>query len=227
MKRTAFMFLAAAAAISLRGEILAESGDVTFRLYLAEDSVYSLTNAADAAIWKVTWQDGETVDATAIDGTAYTLSEGDASTSAILPAKGGTWKLTNSEAGKATICVPWTAYNDGATFMVSAVPFGAFFVDTVQDGPDRKLKKSEVPPIAYSGDDWAGDISKAATVTFTPPEGSGVEATTWNKTNPGTGAQSFTFNAVGVWTVTLTFADNTTRTAHIDIQAAGLIIIVK
>ena len=225
MKRAAFMFLAAAVATSLRGETLAESEDVAFRLYIAEDSVYSLTNAADAAIWKVTWQDGETVDATAMDGTAYTLSEGAASTSAILPSKGGVWKLSNSEAGKATICVPWAAYNDGGTFMVPTASLGAFFVDTVQDGPDRKLKKREVPPIAYSGDDWAGDISKAATVTFTPPEGSGLEATTWNKT--GTGAQSFTFNAKGVWTVTLTFADNTTRTAHIDIQASGFMIIVK
>ena len=84
-----------------------------------------------------------------------------------------------------------------------------------------------MPPVAYSGDDWAGDLSKAATVTFTPPEGSGLEATTWNKANPGTGAAAFTFNAKGVWTVTLTFADNTTRTAQIDIQTAGFMLIVR
>ena len=47
----------------------------------------------------------------------------------------------------------------------------------------------------------------------------------WNKT--GRGASAFTFNKKGVWTVELKFADNTTRTAHINIQASGLIIIVK
>ena len=75
--------------------------------------------------------------------------------------------------------------------------------------------------------DWHGDLSKAATVTFTPPEGSGLEATTWDDLPGGNGARAFTFNARGVWTVELKFADNTTRTAHINIQASGLIIIVK
>ena len=70
-----------------------------------------------------------------------------------------------------------------------------------------------------------GDLSKAATVTFTPPDGSGLAATTWNRT--GKGAEPFTFNAKGVWTVTLKFANTTTRTAHIDIQAAGLTLIFK
>ena len=93
------------------------------------------------------------------------------------------------------------------------------------EGPDRKLKNSETPPVAYSGDDWKGDLTKAATITFTPPDGSGLAATTWNRT--GKGAEPFTFNAKGVWTVTLKFADNTTRTAHIDIQSSGLMIIVK
>ena len=67
----------------------------------------------------------------------------------------------------------------------------------------------------------------AATVTFTPPEGSGLEATTWDDLPGGNGARAFTFNARGVWTVTLTFADNTTRTAQIDIQTAGFVLIVK
>ena len=49
--------------------------------------------------------------------------------------------------------------------------------------------------------------------------------TTWSKT--GNGAGAFTFNAKGVWTVMLAFADNTTRTAQIDIQTAGFMIIVK
>ena len=43
----------------------------------------------------------------------------------------------------------------------------------------------------------------------------------------GKRAESFKFNANGVWTVTLKFANNTTRTAHVDIQAVGLTLIVK
>ena len=88
----------------------------------------------------------------------------------------------------------------------------SFTADAVGEGPDRKLKKGETPPVAYFGDDWAGDLSKVAKVMFTPPEGSGLANTTWNRT--GKGAEPFTFNAKGVWTLTLTFADNTTRTAH-------------
>ena len=68
---------------------------------------------------------------------------------------------------------------------------------------------------------------KAATLTFTPPEGSGLDPTTLSKSNPGTGAQSFMFNKVGDWTVTLTFANGTTRTATITIEKTGFVIIVK
>ena len=119
-------------------------------------------------------------------------------------------------------------FGDGGTLAETSAGTG-FIADAAQTGPDRKLKKSEVPPVAYSGDDWAAVATSAtlpaATVTFTPPEGSGLEMTTWSKT--GNGAGAFTFNAKGVWTVTLTFADNTTRTAQIDIQTAGFMIIVK
>ncbi len=87
------------------------------------------------------------------------------------------------------------------------------------------LKKREAPPIAYSGDDWKGDLTKASTITFTPPEGSGLEATTWNKT--GKGAEAFTFNAKGDWTVTLAFADGTTKTATITIESVGFMLIVR
>ena len=98
-------------------------------------------------------------------------------------------------------------------------------LDTLAEGPHRKLKKSEVPPVAYSGDDWAGDLSKAATVMFTPPEVSGLETTTWNKT--GKGAEAFTFNAKGDWTVTLAFADGTTKTATVTIKSTGFTLVVR
>jgi len=112
---------------------------------------------------------------------------------------------------------------DGSLYSWAEIVYAA---DSVKDGPDRKLKKREAPPVAYSGDDWVGNLSKAATVTFTPPEGSGLEATMWDDLSGGNGARAFTFNAKGVWTVTLTFANGATRTAQIDIQAAEFMLII-
>ena len=137
---------------------------------------------------------------------------------------GGVWHLANSNGAHARIGIAWAVFDDGGTLAETSAGTG-FIADAAQTGPDRKLKKSEVPPVAYSGDDWTGDLSKASTITFAPPEGSELAATTWNKT--GRGASAFTFNKKGVWTVTLKFADNTTRTAHINIQASGFMIIVK
>ena len=98
-------------------------------------------------------------------------------------------------------------------------------MDTIGEGPDRKLKKREAPPAAYSGDDWAGDLSKAATLTFTPPDGGEAQTPTLDPT--GTGVKSFTFDKPGNWTVTLTFADGTTKTAIVTIQTAGFMLIVR
>ena len=195
----------------------------TFAFYGNPEKAYSLASATEITTWPITWRAGETVVATSMDGTTTTLSGGAGATSASLPSQGGVWTLVNSVEGTARVGIPWAVFNDGGTYGASAT--AGFVADMVQTGPDRKLMRREVPLVAYSGDDWHGDLSKASTITFTPPEGSELAATTWNKT--GTGAQSFTFNAKGVWTVTLTFADNTTRTAQIDIQASGLTIIVK
>ena len=221
------VILAAAAA----GAVLTSLADVetvtsqaaTFKFYGNPERTYSLASVEELAAWPVTWQAGETVVATAMDGAETTLSDGTDATSASLPNKGGVWTLANSAEGAARIGVPWAVFDDGGTYGATAT--AGFVADMVQTGPDRKLKKSEVPPVAYSGDDWAGDLSKASTVTFTPPEGSGLEATTWNKT--GNGAEAFTFNAKGVWTVALAFADGTVRTAVIDVQTAGFVISLR
>ena len=108
------------------------------------------------------------------------------------------------------------------TAIVSSADYGAYLLDTVQTGPDREAKKGEIPPIAYSGDDWTGDLTAASTVTFTSPSGT---ATVWNKV--GNGADTFTFNANGVWTVTLAFADGTTETAKLDITTGGTTVILR
>ena len=198
------------------------SAPATFRLYLDEDATYALSSAEDFATWLVTWRSGETVSAESADGTAYTLSGGAGATSAALPNKGGVWTLTNSVEGVARVGVPWTVFNDGGDFSESSAV--GWFVDTVQSGPDRKLKNREAPPVAYSGDDWAGDVSKAATVTFTPPTGSGLEPTTWNDLSGGNGARAFTFSKSGKWTVLMTFADGTTREATVNVVGGFIMV---
>ena len=202
------------------------SAPVTFKLYIDGDATYALSSAEDFATWHVTWRNGETVAAESADGTAYTLSGGADAASAALPNKGGVWTLVNSVEGVARVGVPWTVFDDGGDFLKTSGA-AVWFVDTMQDGPNRQLKKTEVPPVAYSGDDWAGDLLKAATVTFTPPNDSGLEPAQWNKANPGTGAAAFTFNAVGEWTIMLTFADGTMRTAIITIENIGFTLVVR
>ena len=226
IRRECVILAAAAAGVgftSLADVETVTSQAATFKFYGNPERTYSLASVEELAAWPVTWQAGETVVATAMDGAETTLSDGTDATSASLPNKGGVWTLANSAEGSARIGVPWAVFDDGGAYGANAT--AGFVADMVQTGPDRKLKKSEVPPVAYSGDDWAGDLSKAATITFTPPEGSGLETTTWSRT--GDGARAFTFNAKGDWTVTLAFADGTTKTATITIESVGFMLIVR
>ena len=201
----------------------ATSSAQTFALYTsaAATPTFAVTSGALSSPFNITYREGEAVSVTSPNGVMTTLS-GSGGTIEYVPASGGLWTFANSNGQTAFVGVDWSVHDDAPAPVANAASFAA---DTVGDGPDRKLKNSETPPVAYSGDDWKGDLSKAATVTFTPPDGSGLAATTWNRT--GKGAEPFTFNAKGVWTVTLKFANNTTRTAHIDIQASGFILIVK
>ncbi len=154
------------------------------------------------------------------DGTAA-MSSADLAAWPVTYRAGETVTLT-SPAGASTTPVSGAVAN-GTTELAGA--FNADGVWRLANSNGGRLKKREAPPIAYSGDDWKGDLTKASTITFTPPEGSGLEPTTWNKT--GRSAEAFTFNKNGVWTVELTFADNTTRTAQINIQTAGFVLVVK
>ena len=195
----------------------------TFALYTsaAATPTFALTSGALSSPFLITYREGETVSVTSPSGVTTMLS-GVGGKIEYAPPSGGLWTFTNSSGETARVGVDWRVHDDAPAPVVSTASFAA---DAVGVGPDRKLKRSETPPVAYSGDDWAGDLSKVAKVTFTPPEGSGLANTTWNRT--GKGAEPFTFNAKGVWTLTLTFADNTTRTARIDIQAAGYSIIIR
>jgi hypothetical protein len=143
---------------------------------------------------------------------------------------GGIWNLTNSNGVQARIGIAWAVFGDGGTLAETSAGTG-FIADAAQTGPDRKLKKSEVPPVAYSGDDWAsvatGATLPAATITFTSPGGS---ATTWSKA--GTGADTFTFSERGTWKVELWYEGSDTSgdpdaTAQINIQTAGFMLIIK
>ena len=106
---------------------------------------------------------------------------------------------------------------DGSQYSWAEIAYPA---DSMRSGPDRKTNSKNALPVAYSGDNWLGDAAKAATVVFTSPGG---KVTTLNLT--GTGAQAFTFDSVGNWTVTLTMADGTTRTAVISVSG-GLTIVM-
>ena len=233
--KTWYMIFAAACAVAMPAfadgdeeeepvAIRVTSETVTFKLRTGDGT--AAMSSADLATWPVTYRAGETVTLTSPAG-ASTTPVSDAAASGTTALTGafdadGVWQIANSNGGSALVGVAWGTF--GSPWRQASAD-ASCRMHTEGEGPDRKLKKSETPPVAYSGDDWKGDLSKASTVTFTPPEESGLAATTWNKT--GRGASAFTFNAKGVWTVTLKFADNTTRTAHIEIPATGLTLIVK
>ena len=236
--KTWYMIFAAACAVAMPafadGEdpeepvepvaIRVTSEAVTFKLRTGSGT--AAMSAADLVAWPVTYRAGETVTLTSPAGASTTPVPSAAAdgTTALAGAfnADGVWRLANSNGGSAFVGVTWGTF--GSQWREVSAD-ASCRMHTEGEGPDRKLKKSEAPPVAYSGDDWKGDLTKASTITFTPPEGSGLEPTTWNKT--GRGASAFTFNKRGVWTVTLKFAVNTTRTAQINIQTAGFVLIVK
>ena len=228
--------VACGAALWAADEQLAVSGDASFALDTSEEiaSPIVVSSAAElAALRGVAYRIGETVTATAPDGTETVLvSDADAPGAvAFSPASGGYWTLSNSSLETAKFLVAWAVNGDVDTAIVSSADYGAYWLDTVQAGPDRKAKKSEVPPVAYSGDDWASVATSAtlpaATITFTSPGGS---ATTWSKA--GTGADTFTFSERGTWKVELWYegsdtSDDPDATALIDISTGGFMLIIR
>ena len=200
------------------------SDTVTFKLRTGDGT--AAMSSADLVAWPVTYRAGETVTLTSPAGASTTPVSGAAANGETALAGAfnadGVWRLANSNGGSALVGVAWETF--GSPWREASAD-ASCRMHTEGEGPDRKLKKREVPLVAYSGDDWAGDLSKAATIMFTPPEGAGLEATTWSKA--GNGAEAFTFAKAGMWTVLLTFADGTTQTAVIDVQTAGFTLIVR
>ena len=215
MKTLIVLLVAAGVVIPLRasGEVpLATSSEVTFAYNSLESSPFGLSSVN--AFAPVTWQTLETVSVTAPDGTT-TIEASNASirgSFTFTPTVGGVWTISNSMSGTVKVCVPWSVLGDSTNVTSSAAMFMA---DTVEDGPDRMVKsRREMLPVAYSGDGWIGDVTKASTLTFTPPGGSGLSPTVFDLA--GQGAQSFTINACGEWTVLLTFADGATLSSRIN-----------
>ena len=184
--------------------------------------ISSQSDMTALAAWPVTYREGDTVTATAPDGTTRTLADNAAASgvAAFAPDAGGLWRLVNSNGETALVGVSWSVF--GESWTLDFVTGSRVGMHTIGDGPDRKVKKGDVPPVAYSGDDWCGDVSKSVSVTFTPPRGSGISPTTLQLN--GTGATTFTFTEPGRWTVSLTMADGTTRTATLFVYRAMFVI---
>ena len=107
---------------------------------------------------------------------------------------------------------------DGSQYAWAEIVYPA---DSAREGPDRKTSRKGALPVAYSGDNWLGDTAKAAMVVFTSPNGTAMTLDL-----AGTGTTQFTFDSTGKWTVTLTMADGTTRTAVLSVSS-GLTVIIK
>jgi hypothetical protein len=236
MKRTLAMMAVGAGKVALvatvgaalpvlADDVLDTSEAAVFAYNAVDESPFGL--AAAGALPAVTYQSFETVTTTAPDGTVVTnvADAAERGSYTFTPTVGGVWTLSNSMSGTVKVCVPWSINGDSTNVTSAAT---AYVVDLEQEGPNRKThRRDTLPLVAYSGDDWVGDLAKAATVTIAPPSGSGLETTTWSDLAAGNGARSFAFNVAGRWTVTLTFADSTTRSAIIDVRNSGFIIRVR
>ena len=108
---------------------------------------------------------------------------------------------------------------DGCLYAAAEIVYP---VDSVEAGPNRSSKKKEVLSVSYSGDDWVRDMSKASTLTFVAPDG--VESTV---SLNGTGATQFKFHTSGVWTVRLTMADGSMKTAILNIISDGFTVTLR
>lgn len=102
---------------------------------------------------------------------------------------------------------------------------GADFVfqtDTRLPGPDRKMKKRESMPLAYSGDFWTG-TNAAATATLTIYDPSGASAA---QVVSGWDSVGFAPKVAGVWTLTISNGD-TTLTSLVNVVSGGFILTVR
>ena len=187
------------------------SGTATFTVRHSLDDTLGAGTAASPAILV----DGdELIDYTAGNGYVFVADAWDGLLTALtLPsgyrleeAENGAWRIVSSP--------------DGCEYAWSGA--SVYPVDSRLPGPDRVTKRKDALPVAYTGDNWIGDASKASTLTFVSPEG---ETTTLNLA--GTGATPFTLKKSGDWTVQLAMADGSTRDATLTVIGEAFILTVR
>ena len=196
------------------GATLATSDETPFRLNTLDTS--PVIYEADLLIDRpVTWQPGETVTLTAPDGTVSNLVEDAASASSapVTIDRGGLWILECSTGDTVIIGVPWTTFGDSGLLDTAATAFAAH---TVGPGPDRKLYKKEIPPVAYTGDSWKRDSETASVLTFISPDG--VPSAFDLK---GNGVMPYIFNRYGEWKVRLSMGDGLTLESTLKVLQSG------
>lgn len=141
-----------------------------------------------------------------------------------------TW--VGASGAAATVPTGFNATESGGVWTLAADPnavvsaWFTYWLDTLQDGPNRTIDTRRGYSIAYSGDDWAfGDssASAASTLSITPPGG-----TADSQSLTGTDATSFLPTRRGDYTVTLTEGNGTTLTSVITYNPVrGCVVIVK
>ena len=218
-KRFAMFLVAWAAAFPLfaaDGDLLAETAAAaTFDVCTFDVATFAAKSAAEiAALMPVTWRTGETVGVIPPQGASSTLVSDAASAGStqFAPDAGGIWTLINSAQGKARIGVAWSVYNDGGTLVTSGNS-PEYCVDSLQEGPNRKIKKREGLPVAYSGDLWHGSATASSTLTVTQPGGA-------------SGVYDVPFDKPGAWRLSLAMSD-TTLESEVNVTTPGFQLIVR
>ena len=198
----------------------ATSSAQTFALYTsaAATPTYALTSGALSSPFNITYRDGETVSVTSPNGVTTALS-GSGGTIEYVPASGGLWTFANSNGKTALVGVDWSVHDDAPAPATSTA--NLVWLETVDEGPDRKITSNDRPSVAYSDATFAGTLAGAVTLTLTSPSG---EETTYTKA-AGENAKSVRLTK-GVWTVVLTSSAGTS-TAHITVTPGGMVLIVK
>ena len=198
----------------------ATSSAQTFALYTSASATptYALTSGALSSPFNITYREGETVSVTSPNGVTTALS-GSGGTIVYVPASGGLWTFANSNGQTAFVGVDWSVHDDASAPATGTA--NLVWLETVNEGPDRKAKSTDRPSVAYSDATFAGTSTGAVTLTLTSPSG---EETTYTKA-AGENAKSVRLTK-GVWTIELT-SNAGTSTAHITVTPGGIVLIVK
>ena len=219
------LFLSAAVAAGATLPLLADDTPVTssaqtFALYTSAAATpsYALTSGALSSPFNITYREGETVSVTSPNGVMTVLS-GSGGTIEYVPASGGIWKFANSNGQTAFVGVNWSVHDDAPASATDTA--NLVWLETEDEGPDRKMKSNERPSVAYSDAAFAGSLTGTVTLTLTSPSG---DETIYTKA-AGENAKSVRLTK-GVWTVVLTSSAGTS-TAHVTVTSCGMILSFK